>query len=401
MGLHLPGSAFVNPGTPLREALTAAATRRVAGLTALGTEYTPIGEIVDERGIVNAIVGLLATGGSTNHTLHLVAIARAAGIAIDWTDFDELSGATPLLARMYPNGQADVNHFHAAGGMGLLIRELLDAGLLHEDVRTVMGEGLRAYAHEPWLDGGRLDWRAPPAEPADLTVLRTAADPFQRDGGVRLLCGNLGRAIFKASAVKPEHRSVTALARVFDGQDEVLAAFKAGELDRDVVVVVRFQGPRANGMPELHQAHAEPVGAAGPGPQRRAGHRWPHERRFGQGAGRHPPLARGCGRRSAGPAARRRPRSPRRRRGRARGDGRRRRLGRARTPCPSRAWPSTAMAASCSQPIAMPARAPNRGRQLGHVMALRGRAEPQAACAMSTRPPGPEAMLRVPAPCAR
>jgi phosphogluconate dehydratase len=156
MGLHLPGSAVVNPGTALRDALTAAATKRVAGITALGMEYTPIGQVVDERAIVNAIVGLLATGGSTNHTLHLVAIARAAGIGIDWTDFDELSGATPLLARMYPNGQADVNHFHATGGVGLLIRELLDAGLLHEDVKTVMGEGLRAYAHEPWLDGGRL-----------------------------------------------------------------------------------------------------------------------------------------------------------------------------------------------------------------------------------------------------
>ncbi|MEP7057678.1 MAG: phosphogluconate dehydratase [Caldimonas sp.] len=253
MGLHLPGSAFVNPGTPLRDALTAAAAKRVAGLTALGPAYTPIAEVVDERAIVNAIVGLLATGGSTNHTLHLVAIARAAGIAIDWTDFDELSAATPLLARMYPNGQADVNHFHAAGGMGLLIRELLDAGLLHEDVKTVVGEGLRAYADEPWLDEGRLAWRAAPAASSDPTVLRSAADPFQRDGGVRLLSGNLGRSIFKASAVKPEHRVVTAAARVFDTQDDVISAFKAGELDRDVIVAVRFQGPRANGMPELHK----------------------------------------------------------------------------------------------------------------------------------------------------
>ncbi|MBA3590156.1 phosphogluconate dehydratase, partial [Methylibium sp.] len=201
MGLHLPGAAFVNPGTPLRDALTAEAARRVVALTALGREYTPIGEIVDERAIVNAIVGLLATGGSTNHTLHLVAIARTAGITIDWTDFDELSAVTPLLARMYPNGQADVNHFHAAGGMGLLIRELLDAGLLHEDVRTVMGEGLRAYANEPWLadDGGRLAWRAAPAASGDAGVLRSAADPFDAHAGVRLLQGNLGRAIFKAS----------------------------------------------------------------------------------------------------------------------------------------------------------------------------------------------------------
>ena len=258
MGLHLPGSAFVNPGTPLRDALTAAAAKRVAGLTALGSQYTPIGQIVDERAIVNAIVGLLATGGSTNHTLHLVAIARAAGIVIDWSDFDDLSSVTPLLTRMYPNGSADVNHFHAAGGMGLLIRELLDAGLLHEDVLTIMGRGLRAYANEPWLEpaangGTQLAWRAPPAQPADTAVLRTAAEPFDAHAGVRLLQGNLGRSIFKVSAVKPEHRVVTAPARVFDGQAQMLQAFKAGELNRDVIVVVRFQGPRANGMPELHQ----------------------------------------------------------------------------------------------------------------------------------------------------
>lgn len=253
MGLHLPGSAFVNPGTPLREALTAAAARRVAGLTALGGEYTPLGEIVDERAIVNALVGLLATGGSTNHTLHLVAIARAAGITIDWTDFDELSAVTPLLTRMYPNGDADVNHFHAAGGMGLLICELLDAGLLHEDVRTVAGPGLRRYTEEPWLDAGRLAWRPAPAQPGDTGVLRPLAEPFQHDGGLKLMQGNLGRAIFKASAVKPQHRVIEAPARVFADQQALIAAFKAGELDRDVVVVVRFQGPRANGMPELHQ----------------------------------------------------------------------------------------------------------------------------------------------------
>jgi len=253
MGLHLPGSAFVNPGTPLRDALTAAAARRVATLTALGGEYTPIGELVDERSIVNALIGLLATGGSTNHTLHLVAIARAAGITIDWTDFDELSAVTPLLTRMYPNGDADVNHFHAAGGMGLLIRELLDAGLLHEDVRTVAGPGLRRYTEEPWLDQGRLAWRPAPAEPGDTGVLRPLAEPFQADGGLRLMHGNLGRAIFKASAVKPQHRVVLAPARVFNDQQALIAAFRAGELDRDVVVVVRFQGPRANGMPELHQ----------------------------------------------------------------------------------------------------------------------------------------------------
>jgi len=253
LGLHLPGAAFVNPGTPLRAALTAEAAHRAAQITALGKDYRPIGEIVDERAIVNAVVGLLATGGSTNHTLHLVAIARAAGMVIDWGDFAELSAVVPLLTRIYPNGQADVNHFHAAGGMGLLIRELLDAGLLHEDVKTVVGDGLRAYAQEPWLDGEKLAWRAAPAEPIDHGVLRRASDPFQHDGGMRLLEGNLGRAVFKASAVKPEHRVVTAPARVFEDQADMIRAFKAGELDRDVVVVVRHQGPRANGMPELHQ----------------------------------------------------------------------------------------------------------------------------------------------------
>jgi phosphogluconate dehydratase len=253
MGLHLPGAAFINPGTPLRDALTAAATRRAAQITALGNEYTPLSQVVDERAIVNAVVGLLATGGSTNHTIHLVAIARAAGIAIDWNDFAELSAQVPLLARMYPNGKADVNHFHAAGGMALAIRELLDAGLLHEDVRTIAGTGLRAFAQEPVLDGETLKWRAPPALPLDDDVLRTAAAPFCADGGIRLLDGNLGRAIFKSSAVKPEHRRVEAPAAVFDSQADMLRAFKAGTLDHDVVVVVRFQGPRANGMPELHQ----------------------------------------------------------------------------------------------------------------------------------------------------
>ncbi len=253
MGLHLPGSAFVNPGTPLREALTLEAGRQAARITALGSEPRRLGEIVDERAIVNAIVGLLATGGSTNHTIHLVAIAHAAGIVIDWQDFADLSAVVPLMTRVYPNGKADVNHFHAAGGMGLLIRELLDAGLLHEDVDTIMGRGLRRYAQEPYLDGGRLAWRDAPAASLDTEVLRPATQPFQADGGMRLLRGNLGRAVFKASAVKPEHRRVVAPARVFDSQAAMLKAFKAGELERDVVVVVRWQGPRANGMPELHQ----------------------------------------------------------------------------------------------------------------------------------------------------
>ncbi len=253
MGLHLPGTAFVNPNTPLRTALTRAAAQRAAAITALGSEYTALADVVDERAIVNGLVGLLATGGSTNHTIHLIAIARAAGIVIDWGDFDELSMVVPLLAKVYPNGKADVNQFHAAGGMAYVVRELLAAGLLHEDVLTVAGRGLRAYAREPWLNDGALAWREGPARSHDQTILRSAAEAFQPDGGVRLLSGNLGRAIFKASAVKPEHRVVVAPAVVFDDQDSMLRAFKAGQLERDVVVVVRYQGPRANGMPELHK----------------------------------------------------------------------------------------------------------------------------------------------------
>jgi phosphogluconate dehydratase len=253
MGLHMPGSAFVNPNTPLRDLLTAAATRRAAKITSLGEEYLPLAFVVSEEAIVNAIVGLLATGGSTNHTLHLVAMARAAGITIDWNDFSELSDAVPLLARIYPNGSADVNHFHAAGGMGFLIRELLQAGLMHEDVQTVAGRGLRAYTQEPWLSPEGLAWREAPAESADSSVLRPASNPFSADGGLKLLRGNLGRSVIKVSAVKSEHRVVEAPARVFDSQSAVINAFKAGELARDVIVVVRHQGPRANGMPELHQ----------------------------------------------------------------------------------------------------------------------------------------------------
>lgn len=252
MGLHLPGSAFVPPNTPLRDALTAAAAHRAARITAVGEQYLPLARVLDERSIVNAVVGLLATGGSTNHTLHLVAIAKAAGLIIDWDDFSALSAVVPLLARIYPNGSADVNHFHAAGGMGLLIRELLGAGLMHADVLTVAGEGLTRYTQEPWLSSAGLAWRDAPARSADREVLRGASDPFSADGGLKLLHGNLGRAVIKVSAVKPEHRYVEAPARVFDTQDEVIHAFKQGQLSRDVVVVVRFQGPRANGMPELH-----------------------------------------------------------------------------------------------------------------------------------------------------
>jgi phosphogluconate dehydratase len=253
MGLHLPGSAFVNPNTPLREALTRAAPQRAAQLWAHGSDYRPLAQIVDERAIVNAIVGLLATGGSTNHTIHLVAMAHAAGITIDWDDFSALSAVVPLIARVYPNGAADVNHFHAAGGMAFVIRELLDAGLLHGDVRGVAGADLRAYTQEPWLDAGKLAWREGAAQSGDLNVLRPVSDPFSADGGLKLLQGNLGRAVIKVSAVKPDRRNVEAPARIFDSQEAVTAAFKAGELHRDVVVVVRGQGPRANGMPELHK----------------------------------------------------------------------------------------------------------------------------------------------------
>jgi phosphogluconate dehydratase len=253
MGLHMPGSAFVNPNTPLRDLLTAAAARQAAKITALGDEYRPLASIVSEEAIVNAIVGLLATGGSTNHTLHLVAMARAAGILIDWNDFSDLSDAVPLLARIYPNGSADVNHFQAAGGMGFLIRELLQAGLMHEGVDTVVGRGLRAYTQEPWLAPEGLSWRDAPAESGDKSVLRPVSAPFSADGGLKLLRGNLGRSVIKVSAVQSQHRVVEAPARVFDSQDEVIQAFKAGHLERDVIVVVRYQGPRANGMPELHQ----------------------------------------------------------------------------------------------------------------------------------------------------
>ncbi len=253
MGLHLPGAAFIHPHTPLRDALTARAAERVLALSALGEEYTPIADVIDERAIVNGIVGLLATGGSTNHTLHLVAIARAAGIVIDWNDFDELSAVVPLLARIYPNGKADVNHFHAAGGLAFLIRELLDAGLLHEEVKTVAGPGLRRYAEEPRLLDGELTWVPAAADSLDDKVLRPRSSPFSPDGGLKLIQGNLGRGVIKISAVRPEHRRLRAPAAVFADQEEVRQAFDDGLLSRDVVVVVRSQGPRSNGMPELHR----------------------------------------------------------------------------------------------------------------------------------------------------
>jgi phosphogluconate dehydratase len=253
MGLHLPGSAFVAPGTPLRDALTRHAAQRAARITALGMEYLPIGAIVDERAIVNAIVALLATGGSTNHTIHLVAMAAAAGIEINWDDFDQLSAVVPLLARVYPNGHADVNHFHAAGGTGFILRELLAAGLMHGDVRTVMGTGLARYTEEPVLADGELRWRAGAGTSLDLDVLRPVSAPFSADGGIRVLRGNLGRAVLKTSAMKDSDYVIEAPALVFNTQEALAAAFQAGALERDFVAVLRFQGPRANGMPELHQ----------------------------------------------------------------------------------------------------------------------------------------------------
>jgi phosphogluconate dehydratase len=254
MGLHLPGASFVNPGTPLREALTDAAAARATALTAWGEEFTPVGRIVDEKAVVNACVALLATGGSTNHTLHLVAIARAAGITLTWDDLSDLSAAVPLLARVYPNGKADVNHFHAAGGLAFTIHSLLKAGLLHDDVHTVAGNGLWRYTTEARLDRGRLTWEEGPKHSHDTDVLRGVEDPFDRDGGLRMLDGNLGRSVIKTSAVKPEHRQVKAPASVFDDQADFLQAFSDGELDgRDFVAVIRFQGPAANGMPELHK----------------------------------------------------------------------------------------------------------------------------------------------------
>jgi phosphogluconate dehydratase len=252
MGLHVPGAAFVHPHATLREALTREAVHTLLGITK-GERFMPIGRLVDERVIVNAMVALLATGGSTNHLIHWVAVARAAGIAIDWTDFADLSRVTPLLARVYPNGVADVNQFQAAGGPGFVIRELINSGTMHGDVSTVASGGLRAFGQVPALDGERLRWRDLPAEPIDDRVVRGAAAPFGEEGGLKLLTGNLGRAVIKVSAVPADRHIVEAPAILFDTQEQLLAAFKAGELERDFVAVVRFQGPAACGMPELHK----------------------------------------------------------------------------------------------------------------------------------------------------
>ncbi|MCJ2015317.1 phosphogluconate dehydratase [Methylobacterium sp. J-076] len=253
MGLHMPGASFINPGTKLRQAVTRAAIHRLTEIGATGNDYRPLGRCVDEKAIVNATVGLLATGGSTNHAIHLPAIARAAGIVIDWEDIDRLSAAVPLICRVYPNGAGDVNHFHAAGGISFVMAALLDAGMLHDDILTVAGGSLRDHARDPKLSGDELVFEDAVPESLDDTMIRRPDRPFQADGGMRLVRGNLGRATFKTSAVEAQRQIIEAPARVFSDQDEVLAAFKAGELERDVVVVVRFQGPRANGMPELHK----------------------------------------------------------------------------------------------------------------------------------------------------
>lgn len=253
MGLHLPGASFVNPGTPLRDALTKAAAVQATRITDLGDNYTPIGRMVDAKALVNGLIGLLATGGSTNHTMHLIAVARAAGYIVNWDDFSDISNAVPLMTRIYPNGSADINHFTAAGGMSLLIKQLLDAGLLHNDVTTIAGEGLENYTKEPMLIDGELEWRDGPKESLDKEVLATVESPFKPDGGLSVLEGNLGRSVIKTSALRTPHCHIKAPAVVFEDQFELDAAFKAGDLDKDCIVVVRFQGPSAIGMPELHR----------------------------------------------------------------------------------------------------------------------------------------------------
>ncbi|MBX5170691.1 phosphogluconate dehydratase [Rhizobium sp. NZLR1b] len=254
MGFHMPGSSFINPGTPLREALTREAAKRALAITALGNEFTPAGEMIDERSVVNGVVGLHATGGSTNHTLHLVAMARAAGIQLTWQDIAELSEIVPLLARVYPNGLADVNHFQAAGGMGFLIKQLLKHGLVHDDVRTVFGQGLQAYTVDARLgENGAVRREPSPEKSVDPKVLSSIETPFQANGGLKMLRGNLGKAVIKISAVKPERHIIEAPAIIFHSQQELQDAFKEGKLNRDFIAVVRFQGPKANGMPELHK----------------------------------------------------------------------------------------------------------------------------------------------------
>lgn len=253
LGLQLPGSSFVNPSDPMRQRLTVEACHQLTRVTALGSDYRPVGEVVDERSIVNATISLLASGGSTNHTMHLVAIARAAGIIVNWDDIAELSAVVPLLAKVYPNGEADVNHFHAAGGTSCMFRQLLDAGFMHGDAKTVWGENFSSFTQESFIEDDKIVWRESPEQPLDLEVLTTTVQPFSKEGGIRLLAGNIGRGVIKVSAVAPEHQVVEAPAIVLDDQDKLEGMFKAGLLNRDCVVVVRYQGPKALGMPELHK----------------------------------------------------------------------------------------------------------------------------------------------------
>lgn len=253
LGLQLPGSSFVNPSDPMRQRLTVEACHQLTRVTALGSDYRPVGEIVDERSIVNATVSLLASGGSTNHTMHLVAIARAAGIIVNWDDIAELSAVVPLLAKVYPNGEADVNHFHAAGGTSCMFRQLLDAGFMHGDAKTVWGENFSSFTQESFIEDDKIVWRESPEQPLDLEVLTTTVQPFSKEGGIRLLAGNIGRGVIKVSAVAPEHQVIEAPAIVLDDQDKLEGMFKAGLLNKDCVVVVRYQGPKALGMPELHK----------------------------------------------------------------------------------------------------------------------------------------------------
>ena len=253
LGLQLPGSSFVNPSDPMRQRLTVEACHQLTRVTALGLDYRPVGEIVDERSIVNATVSLLASGGSTNHTMHLVAIARAAGIIVNWDDIAELSAVVPLLAKVYPNGEADVNHFHAAGGTSCMFRQLLDSGFMHGDAKTVWGKNFSSFTQESFIEDDKIVWRESPEQPLDLEVLTTIAQPFSKEGGIRLLSGNIGRGVIKVSAVAPEHQVIEAPAIVLDDQDKLEGMFKAGQLNKDCVVVVRHQGPKALGMPELHK----------------------------------------------------------------------------------------------------------------------------------------------------
>ena len=252
MGLHLPGSSFVNPNTPLRDALTDFGAKHALSISDLNSNYIPVSKILDEKAYVNGIVGLMATGGSTNLLIHLIAMARASGIIIDWSDFAEISKVIPLLAKVYPNGLADVNHFHAAGGLGLVITELLGADLLHSDTQTIMGTGLEAYTKEPKIINGELGWHSGVSSSLNSKIISTTAEPFQETGGLADLNGNLGSAVMKVSAVEKSRRKITAPVRVFNDQQSVINAFRAGEFTHDVIIAVRYQGPRANGMPELH-----------------------------------------------------------------------------------------------------------------------------------------------------